>query len=386
MGERSGPTREQVDSAARLAGTVVILIGLAAVVHAKVHWLSDDPVSGHIAPVLLLTSCFLALSYRLVRCAMCGWREPDDIWRELGLFSCATIVLIVYFQAHSGGLAMTFVGVVVLAVRLLLAALLALPVLGTTWATFIAEGLSPFHLLAVLALVLSTGTAYFFVGWITSRYQEAVRSAARQRQEALVEERMRFARDLHDVLGHSLSVIALQSELGARLVATNPEGARSALKSVADLSRSSIADVREVANGYRMRRLAAEIGEVVDVLRMAGVAVECDDVPDELPPNVEQTLAWVARESVTNILRHSDAARCRMRLSRVCDRVTFEISNDGVGPWDGQAGSGLLGLRDRVEAQDGVLVWGPHADSWYSVRADVPLAAAPGGARAGGRQ
>ncbi|WP_183091304.1 sensor histidine kinase [Streptomyces radicis] len=318
-------------------------------------------------------------SYRLVSSSVTDGFDPADHPVDLALFSCSTLLLIAVLGVYAQSVAIAFVGIASLVLRLVLAVLLCLPVLGVAAAVLTSNGFPPVHVLTVIAAAVTTGGACYFLGWLAFRYREMLRAASWEKRAALVEERLRFARDLHDILGHSLSVIALQSELASRLVGSDPEHARGALKSVADLSRRSIADVREVVVGYRMPPLAAEIDEVAAVLRAAGVAAEVSVPREGVPQPVEQALGWVAREATTNILRHSDAGRCLIRLSTEGGRVLFEVRNDGAGRGSREGGSGLVGLRSRVEAVGGTLTWGHDDGSWYGVRADIPLGGVPDG-------
>jgi len=172
---------------------------------------------------------------------------------------------------------------------------------------------------------------------------------------ARVAERERIARDLHDVLGHSLSVIVLKSELAARLAAIDPARAAAEIADVERVARTSLSELRESIAGYRTVGLAAEIDRAKAVLETAGVRVECELGETAMPARYEGVVTLALREGVTNIVRHAGASTCRLLLARTSSECRFEIADDGGG---GAApeGYGLAGMRERVEALGGTLV------------------------------
>ena len=193
---------------------------------------------------------------------------------------------------------------------------------------------------------------------------------------AVDNERLRFARDLHDVLGHSLSAIALKSELTARLLRVKPEAAESELDTIRDIAAKSLTDVRAVAKGYRSLNLTREAASLTSVLRSAGVHVADFTVPDDLPPHVADALAWTLREGVTNILRHANATRVELTCRQDKTDVELTLSNNGVGQaprkTDAVGGNGITGLTERVHAVGGQL----HAESprpdWFALTVQIP--------------
>jgi signal transduction histidine kinase len=193
---------------------------------------------------------------------------------------------------------------------------------------------------------------------------------------AVVQERLRVASDLHDLLSYSLSAIALKSELGHRLLPAAPETAKSEVAEVLGIARGALADVRVVATGYHDMSLAAEAGSASSVLTAAQIAVEADLACGELPPEVDTVLAIVLREGVTNALRHSKAERCSVTATRQDTMVSLRIRNDGVqkgapcGRRDG--GGGLTNLAARLRCIGGDLTSGPTDDGWFEVTARAP--------------
>lgn len=197
--------------------------------------------------------------------------------------------------------------------------------------------------------------------------------------DAVSEERMRFARDLHDLLGHSLSVIALKAELARRLLDHGAEHARVQIE-VAELeqiARRALDEVREAVSGYRARTLDGELDRAQGVLEAAGVEVRTSVVVATLPPATDDLLARVVREAVTNIVRHSQAQRAEISLTAAGGVVHLEVSNDGVMASGGDTvvdiGSGLAGMRERVAEAGGRLTAASHDGGVFRITAVVPL-------------
>ena len=191
---------------------------------------------------------------------------------------------------------------------------------------------------------------------------------------AVDEERLRFARDLHDLLGHTLSLIAIKSELAGRLLPTDMAGAAREIADVERVARDSLRDVREAVAGYRQPRLAAELAGARSALESAGIAVHVDEIAGALPEPVDAVLAWAVREGVTNVIRHSDATRCEIRVSRGDRDAEVEVTDDGRGADAGAIGEGLRGLAERARARGGLAESGPLPGRGFRVRISVPLA------------
>ncbi len=171
---------------------------------------------------------------------------------------------------------------------------------------------------------------------------------------AKVAERERIARDLHDLLGHTLSLITLKAELARKLVDRDPLRAKQEMQDVEQTSRAALADVREAISGYRGQGLATELIRARQTLETAGIAVDCAASEVPLSPAQESVLALALREAVTNVVRHAQAQRCSVRLSRDQEACTLEIADNGRGA-DAPEGNGLRGMRERLEAIGGSL-------------------------------
>ncbi|THC52658.1 sensor histidine kinase [Streptomyces sp. A1499] len=207
------------------------------------------------------------------------------------------------------------------------------------------------------------------------------RARATVAQLAANEERLRLARDLHDLLGHSLSLITLKSELAGRMLPDHPEAAAKQVADIEQVSRQALVDVREAVSGYRRRTLAGELAGARTALTAAGIAA---DVPPEAPETLpdeegETALAWALREAVTNVVRHSGARRCTVaftaRQTLAGPRLELRVEDDGAGG-AGPAGNGLTGLAERVAAVGGELDAGDAGRRGFRLTVRVPLTGA----------
>ncbi|MGH2514960.1 MAG: sensor histidine kinase [Ktedonobacterales bacterium] len=230
---------------------------------------------------------------------------------------------------------------------------------------------------AVIAIVRSVTTAQR----LRAEREEMARLAA------VAEERLRIARDLHDLLGRNLSLIALKSELAGRLVEAAPERAKREIGDVERVSRKALSEVREAVAGYRQPTLAGELHSAQEMLAAAGItySFEGDDAAtSNLAPAIEAALSWTVREAITNVIRHSDAHHCDVHLrheTREADELRLVVSNDGAArstaatasPEDSSGGNGLRGLRERVGALGGRCESETHADGGFCLSVSLPL-------------
>jgi two-component system, NarL family, sensor histidine kinase DesK len=196
--------------------------------------------------------------------------------------------------------------------------------------------------------------------------------AAQQEIAALAvqNERARIAADLHDILGHSLTVVTVKAELAQRLLDVDADRARTELGDLERLARDALADVRATALGVRGISLPGEIAAAREALAAAHVEADLPGAADEVPTRWRELFAWTIREAVTNVVRHSRATRCAVRLGPAC----VEIVDDGVGgPARASDGQGLSGLRRRAEALGATLTVGARDGTpGFRVRVEVP--------------
>jgi two-component system sensor histidine kinase DesK len=179
---------------------------------------------------------------------------------------------------------------------------------------------------------------------------------------AALAERERISRDLHDILGHTLSVIALKSELASRLADTDPARAANEIRDVERVSRDALSEVRSAVEGYRSSGLQGEIRNAARVLESAGVRLDVTIAafPSPMPPRQESVLALALREAVTNIARHAHARRCWISVVEQNGARVLTVRDDGVGGV-AREGHGLTGMRERVAAAGGsVTIGGTH--------------------------
>ncbi|MFD9221440.1 sensor histidine kinase [Streptomyces sp. NPDC060064] len=233
-----------------------------------------------------------------------------------------------------------------------------------------------------LFAVVTTG---FVTGWMAftarvSMWVLAVMWELREARDvqarlAVAEERLRFGRDLHDVLGRNLAVIALKSELAVQLARRARPEAVDQMTAVQRIAQESHREVRDVVRGYREADLRVEVEGARGVLAAAGIVCTVAWGEAELPGDVQSALGWVVREATTNVLRHGDAQRCTISVRTEDDTVVLVVENDGVteaAPGDAP-GSGLAGLRERLSAVVGTLEAGPCRGGRFRLTARVPL-------------
>ena len=241
-------------------------------------------------------------------------------------------------------------------------------------------------LISVLAVAITVGlgrAARLRVDLADARAQAAEEVARRQSSE----ERLRIARELHDIIGHSLGTIAVQAGVGRHLMETEPEKAAEALDNIAKISRDSLDEVRSVVAAlrddepsYRPAPGLADLPELVDTVRSTGLAVDLT-LPNDLDVVPRQTGAAVyriTREALTNTVRHAHASKASVQVNHRDGRVELEIHDDGSGSGNGResshgTGHGITGMRERAEALGGRLSAGPASDGGFLVTVSLPV-------------
>ncbi|MFI8101885.1 sensor histidine kinase [Streptomyces sp. NPDC086023] len=248
--------------------------------------------------------------------------------------------------------------------------------------------------LLVLAALSVPAGGYYLAGLVVPALlggfavigvREMVRTTLELRQAratvarlAANEERLRLARDLHDLLGRSLSLITLKSELAGRMLPDHPEKAAAQVADIEKVGRQALADVREAVSGYRRPTLPGELAGARTALAAAGIVADLPADPQlpELPEEAESALAWALREAVTNVVRHSGARRCSVRLAArqtpAGPELELAVADDGPGAGAVVPGSGLAGLTERLAAAGGTLSAGPSGGG-FTLAARIPL-------------
>ena len=239
---------------------------------------------------------------------------------------------------------------------------------------------------AEIAFGTLMASALVFVVKQMLRYIRVLRDTrAELAQNAVAEERLRFARDLHDLLGHTMSVIVVKAEVVRRLVEREPALAAEAAADIEEIGRRALTEVREAVNGYRAPEFAVELDSVRAALADAGISVRVRHDGPQVPPAASQVFGWVIREAATNVIRHSGAKICEVTVTVDSTTATLEVRDTGYGhrhiaPGSGdgaRTGVGLVGLRERVTAAGGTLATGNASRGGFRVLVTMPAIPAP---------
>ncbi|MEU3404379.1 sensor histidine kinase [Streptomyces sp. NPDC006670] len=226
----------------------------------------------------------------------------------------------------------------------------------------------------------------FLSGMVTAAIlalSETVKELRDTRQElaraAVDQERLRFSRDLHDLLGHTLSVIVVKSEAARRIAPRDMEAAIGQVRDIETVGRQALTEIREAVTGYREASLAAELDRARGALSAAGIEPRVRRSGPPLAPRTAALLGWVVREAATNAVRHSGATACDIEVQGGPERVRLVITDDGSGVGSTPPGSGLTGLGERLAAAGGTLTSGPVPGGGFRVTAELPVEAAAEG-------
>jgi two-component system sensor histidine kinase DesK len=342
------------------------LIFLSPAIRETLH--SDHDVVAR-AATLLAFALFITLY--LFAVPLTAFRRPGDPLRYVMPLLALGLGLLTLPVAGEEGLA-TFVYVAVLAVGLL-PSRIALGFAGLVAALaavlpFAVPGWSDDPTSLLFSIVLATVATTAFVR-LLRRNAELALAREDVARLAVEQERARFARDLHDLLGHSLTVITVKSELAGRLMTRDPVKAAAEVADIERLAREALADVRSTAAGYREVTLAAEVSSARAALDAAGIDAELPGALDEVPGDRRELFGWVVREGITNVVRHSDAQRVQVLVSP----TSVEVLDDGKGcPGAVVGGHGLEGLRERLDAVGGRLEAGQVEGGGFRLFAEVP--------------
>lgn len=361
----------------RVAGILFIAYPIARLV-------SDPPGPAITLLVLAATGLFALIVWSAAR------RDPDDPFRQnpwlaaldVGLLAIAVVLVVL---APGGGW-IAFLYFAATAASLLLPERRALALIAASGIAGAIALLPSMDLESAAIQGLAVAVIGTTVYAMAALRRTNLELRAAQRELALLavaEERDRIGRDLHDLLGHSLSLIAIKSELAGRLLPGDPQRARAEIGDVERVARESLTAVRETVSGYRRPTLDAELADARVVLDAAGIEPTIEHRVGPLASTEDAVLAWAVREAVTNMVRHSGARHGTIRTARRGELAELEVVDDGrpieaPGDVPGVGGSGLRGLRERLEHAGGRLEAGPVPSGGYRLVATVPLLAAPG--------
>ncbi|MDA0633006.1 histidine kinase [Nonomuraea sp. MCN248] len=354
-----------MDGLVLLTGMILLIVILLSVRQGTIGWATGAASAVCMAVVFVLFSLIL-------RDAFDSRPRPTVKLAVSG----AAVVGIVLLRLPPGGDYMSWdvtayfwLSVVVLYLPLWASALVgAALVTAVTFLNHTAGPDWPAVLPGQLVAAVSMSLAIWLWRWLWWTIRDAHDSQAAKARLAVAEERLRFARDLHDLLGHSLSVITLKSELAAKLAVKDSGKAAAEMADVRRLAGESLQEVRLAVDGYRSLDLDEELARARAVLEAAGTRCVVEARTAELTPDARALLAWVVREGATNVLKHSSASRCSITLAG----GVLEMRNDGVHGAAGGAGSGLRGLAERMAAAGGAFSAGPVREGEFALRAEVP--------------
>jgi two-component system sensor histidine kinase DesK len=229
--------------------------------------------------------------------------------------------------------------------------------------------------LNVAVQVVAFGLILVAVRRLMELVRELEAARAQVAELAASEERLRLSRDMHDLLGHNLSLIALKSELARKLLGRDPEAAEVEVRDIESVARTSLQEARAAVQGLRRASLASELDRAREALEAAGIEVEVRTI-GPLPARVETLLGFAVREGSTNVIRHSGARRCEIAVERVGDLAELTLRDDGAGPdGAGTEGSGLRGLAERTAEAGGRLESGSAQDGGFQLIVRVPIEA-----------
>ena len=276
-------------------------------------------------------------------------------WKNYLLLAAMGLLGVLYFPKNNAASGM-FIFVAAFVPFITESLAISLATIGVACATLVGEGLllhvNPWAWAFGALFTLVVGGTNLFTSQRMRTNSKLQMAHEEIEQLAKLAERERIARDLHDVLGHTLSVIVLKSELAGRLFSRDPQRAAAEIADVEMISRKALTEVREAIRGYRAEGLAAEIKRAHSTLDAAGVTLVCEEKPPVLNPAVESVISLVVREAVTNIVRHAHASRCSMHFSAQNGHTSLIVEDDGRGGVRVE-GNGLRGMRERIEALGG---------------------------------
>jgi two-component system sensor histidine kinase DesK len=350
-----------------------------------------DPSVGASVLLVLVALAIGGLQARHSIAAVRGERPAGAVWTFLAL--TALVYVPVWWFTWDWSVMQWFVvasGAMVLPWRALAVAAVVGPLVGETvfvgWYAFTDPDVDPAFQVVVTFYyftVLAMGSAVIYGSAWLGRVATDLDAARTEMAELAVgRERLRMSRDVHDLLGQTLSAVSLKGDLALRLLPTDPTAARAEIESLTDVARGALRDVRAVVRDQHVVSLPAEVEAATVLLDAAGVESRIDvDLP-ELAWPVEEVLAWAVREGSTNLLRHSDATTCSIVAAGEDGTVQLEIVNDGLrasepdaasssAPSDG-SGTGLAGLAARARAASGTMSAGQTPDGRFRLLVAVP--------------
>ncbi len=382
-------------SARRLASGLLIAVSVAYSIIGLLYFLTGTLANGLVASAAM--AGVVGLNHVNMRAALRGARPPLF---PLTVLLQAVVTYVPDYLLPAGYSA-------VAAPMLAGAALVFLPLgwgaatvglmMAYMWAGLF-QVLPPVVMLFYLMTVPITGALSYALVRFVRVSADLEEARAELAEAAVLKERLRISRDLHDGLGHSLTAIALKGDLAARLIPRDPSAAHGEVTALVKVAREAAQDVRQVARGYRRLSLTGEVDRAVALLESSGVSCQAHLADAPLPRHADEALAWAVREAATNVLRHTRATTCTITTSAHAGRLRLEVANDGVTPpatmsatlpaamsggyahpvpgdaavTEPPAGGGLVGLAERVEQAGGTLHAARSGPDGFLLALEVP--------------
>ncbi|MYV67500.1 sensor histidine kinase [Streptomyces sp. WAC08241] len=382
-----GTAAQHVPIAPRFATAVLTsaLLSYLGITALNIAGTDLDPL-----PMAICLLCLVAIFVLQLRHSRPGADQVAPLRKRvtLGAQALLTYLPVMAFESQWGAMAGFLAG----SLLLLLPPRLAWPLYGAVGLSMLAppaiDGRPLIDSLYLFQSTLLTGLVVYGLSRLASLVRQLHETKNELARMAVTKERLRISRNLHDLLGYSLSAITLKSELIHRLVLTHPQRAKVEIEEVLALSRQSLADVRRVSRGLRDMSLRSELFSVTGLLEATDVKVTTEVHLDELGPEVNTVLAAVLREAITNMLRHSRATTCSIEAVQDAERVRLVVTNDGAAPVYRDAsqdsGAGLQNLAMRLRSVSGRLTVAHGGDGTFRLTAEAPVAFIPAPRQAGG--
>jgi two-component system sensor histidine kinase DesK len=343
-------------------------------------------IRGAIHPVLPAALGLVAFGCLYLMCVGAGFsnRNPSPTRIHLvGLSVVAALGLglaVAYVRTSAGWLAlMLYVGACGAsllprgpALRWIIGSTAALIIIGASFQQKWSDiGSDAFTMFMACLLILVVKQMLIYIHQLRVAQAELAKAAVAQ-------ERLRFSRDLHELLGHTLTLIVVKAQVVRRLAEADPAAAGAAGADIEQIGRQALVEVREAVTGYRERAFADELDGARAALSDAGIAVRIETAGTPLPAMADSIFGWAVREGATNVIRHSGARHCSIAVGRQGTAATLVISDDGTGPAGGAmdgTGNGLRGLRERLTAAGGTLAATPGSSGGFRLVATLPVGA-----------
>jgi len=314
------------------------------------------PGRSRLSLLLLIALCLQVTVFSLLD-------GPAWLWSFIGVSAMAGVVL----PMRRAGVVVVF--------------LTALPLLITLITHRGVVGIDWWWLIALMLMVRGLGLDMIGVSRLCITIRELHAARRELARLAVIEERERLSRDLHDLLGQTLSVITLKSELARGLITEDPVRCAQELTEIEQVGRMTLREVRRTVAGYRQPRLSSELDGARQLLDAAGISSSIQELPGELPQPLDAVLAWTVREGITNVIRHSRARHCLLRFTRDQRWIRVEMLNDREEAADAglqciDQGSGLPGLRERVNGLGGTMEARPfllEGEPYFRLCVELPM-------------